>query len=73
MTENSFINSVTPDILNPTDQYEVKILLAYFLYQIDRPVTPNQLTEIATGDGIVNYFLFSEAVNEMLKNETIDN
>ncbi|MDO5124867.1 MAG: DUF4364 family protein [Ruminococcus sp.] len=72
MTENSFINSVTPDILNPTDQYEVKILLAYFLYQIDRPVTPNQLTEIATGEGIVNYFLFSEAVNEMLKNETIE-
>ena len=70
--EHSFINSVTPDILNPTDEYEVKILLAYFLYQIDRPVTPNQLTEIATGDGIVNYFLYSEAVNEMLKNGIIN-
>ena len=72
MIENSYINSVTPNILNPTDQYEVKILLAYFLYQIDRPVTPNQLTEIATGDEIVNYFLFSEAVNEMLRSGTIE-
>lgn len=69
--EHSFINSITPNILNPTDEYEVKILLAYFMYQIDRPVTPNQLTEIATGDGIVNYFLYSEAVNEMLKNDVI--
>ncbi|MGN0602299.1 MAG: DUF4364 family protein [Oscillospiraceae bacterium] len=69
--EHSFINSVTPDILNPTDEYEVKILIAYFLFQIDRPVTPNQLTEIATGDGIVNYFLYSEAINEMLKNDII--
>ena len=69
--EHSFINSITPDILNPTDEYEVKILLAYFMHQIDRPLTPNQLTEIATGDGIVNYFLYSEAVNEMLKNGLI--
>lgn len=70
--ENRYINSVTPEILNPTDQYEVKILLAYFLHQIERPVTPNQLTEIATGDGIVNYFLLSEAVNEMLSAGTLE-
>lgn len=63
--------NITPDIFNPTDVYEVKILLAYFLFQMDRPITPNQLTEIATGDGIVNYFLYSEAVSEMLKYETI--
>jgi hypothetical protein len=63
--------NITPDIFNPTDVYEVKILLAYFLFQMDRPVTPNQLTEIATGDGIVNYFLYSEAVSEMLENETL--
>ncbi len=63
--------NITPDIFNPTDVYEVKILLAYFLFQMDRPVTPNQLTEIATGDGIVNYFLYAEAVSEMLENETL--
>ncbi|WP_243113084.1 DUF4364 family protein [Ruminococcus sp. Marseille-P6503] len=63
--------NITPDIFNPTDVYEVKILLAYFLFQMDRPVTPNQLTEIATGDGIVNYFLYSEAVSEMLENKTL--
>lgn len=70
--ENDFSNlNITPAMLNPTDVYEVKILLAYFLFQMDRPVTPNQLTEIATGDGIVNYFLYSEAVSEMLSNGTI--
>lgn len=70
--ENDFSNlNITPAVLNPTDVYEVKILLAYFLFQMDRPVTPNQLTEIATGDGIVNYFLYSEAVSEMLSNGTI--
>lgn len=63
--------NITPDILNPTDIYEVKILLAYFLYQMDRPITPNQFTEIATGDGIVNYFMFSEAISEMIDNNTI--
>lgn len=62
---------VVRDALNPTDVYEVKILLAYFLFQMDRPVTPNQLTEIATGDGIVNYFMYSEAICEMLGNDTI--
>lgn len=70
--ENDFSNlNITPAVLNPTDVYEVKILLAYFLFQMDRLVTPNQLTEIATGDGIVNYFLYSEAVSEMLSNGTI--
>lgn len=64
--------NITPSILNPTDVYEVKILLAYFLCQMNRPVTPNQLTEIATGDGIVNYFLYSEAISEMLKNGTVE-
>lgn len=70
--EHSFIKSINPNILNPTDEYEIKILLAYFLYQMDCPITPNQLTEIATGDGVVNYFLYSEAVNEMLNNGTME-
>lgn len=64
--------NITPNVFNPTDVYEVKILLAYFLCQMNRPVTPNQLTEIATGDGIVNYFLYSEAISEMLKNGTLE-
>ncbi len=70
--ENGFSNlNITPAVLNPIDIYEVKILLAYFLCQIDRPVTPNQLLEIATGDGIVDYFLYAEATKQMLENGTL--
>ncbi|MGN1113797.1 MAG: DUF4364 family protein [Oscillospiraceae bacterium] len=69
--EQNFIDNVNPSLLSPTDVYEVKILLAYFLYQIEQPVTPAQLLEIATGENIVNYFLYSQAVTEMLENETI--
>lgn len=68
--ENEFIN-VPKGAFNPVDVYEVKILLAYFLNKIDRPVTPAQLNEIATGDGVVNYFLYVEAVEQMLKNGTL--
>lgn len=68
--ENEFIN-VPKGAFNPVDVYEVKILLAYFLNKIERPVTPAQLNEIATGDGVVNYFLYVEAVEQMLKNGTL--
>lgn len=59
------------DILNLTDSYAVKILICYFLKQIDRPVTPDQLTQIATEDGIINYFIFAEAVKELLEAGTL--
>ena len=51
------------------DKYAIKILLCYFLRQINRPITPNQLAEIATADGIVNYFTYAETVEEMLRDE----
>ncbi len=62
---------ITPNMLNLTDPYAVKILLCYFLRQINRPITPNQLAEIATDDGIVNYFVYTEAINELLEAGTI--
>ena len=62
---------ITPDMMNLTDTYAVKILICYFLRQINRPITPMQLTEIATDDGIVNYFVFTEAVNELLEAKTL--
>lgn len=55
------------DMNNITDIYAVKILLCYFLKKIDRPVTPNQLLEIATGSNIVNYFSYNHAVESMLE------
>lgn len=64
---------INPSVLNPQEVYEVKLLLAYFLCQIDKPCTPNQLLEIATGEnGVVDYFLYTEAVSEMLETGTFE-
>ena len=63
--------NITSDVFNPINVYEVKILLAYFLNKIERPVTPAQLLEIATGDGVISYFLYVEAIEQMLKNGTL--
>lgn len=68
---DSFERFLTPNMLSLTDSYAVKILICYFLKEIDRPVTPEQLTEIATADGILNYFYYSEAINSMLEAKTI--
>ncbi|MBR4555026.1 MAG: DUF4364 family protein [Ruminococcus sp.] len=62
---------MSTDFYNPRDVYEVKILLAYFLGKIERPVTPAQLLEIIRSDEIVSYFLYVEAVEQMLSNGTL--
>ena len=58
--------NIKPEVFNPREVYEVKLLMAYFLRQIDRACTYTQLLEIFTGEGIVDYFLFIEALKEML-------
>ena len=63
---------ISENMKNISDVYEVQILLAYFLGQINQLCTPNQLTEIATGEGVVNYFVYTEAVSRMLENGTLD-
>ena len=68
--DNSY-NGISTDIYNPRDVYEVKILLAYFLNRINRPVTPAQMLEIIRSDDTVSYFLYVEAVEQMLKNGTL--
>ncbi len=67
----NFDRFITPNMLNLTDSYAVKILICYFLRQIDRPITPDQLTEIATVDGVINYFIYTEAIEQMLEAGTI--
>ncbi len=57
---------IDPDVLNPKEVFEVKLLMAYFLKQTDIPCTYGQLLEIFTGEGVVDYFLFTEALKEML-------
>ena len=63
---------VSDNMKNISDVYEVQILLAYFLNQINQLCTPNQLTEIATGEGVVNYFVYTEAISRMLANQTLE-
>lgn len=62
---------ISPNMLSLTDSYAVKILICFFLNQIERPVTPNQLMEIATTDGIINYFYYTEAIQGLLEAGTI--
>jgi len=62
---------ISPNMLSLTDSYAVKILICFFLKQIERPVTPNQLMEIATADGIVNYFYYTEAISSLLEAGTV--
>ena len=64
-------SEITPEVFSPVDVYEVKILLAFFLNKIGRPVTAAQLMEIATSDNVVNYFLYVEAIQQMLENGTV--
>lgn len=54
-----------------TESLSVRILICYLLKKLDRPVTTDQLYEIAVGNDIINYFYYTEAINELIKNETI--
>ncbi|MEG0614816.1 MAG: DUF4364 family protein [Oscillospiraceae bacterium] len=57
--------------LELTDLHSVKILLCYLLKKLDKPIKPEQLYEIAVGSETVNYFFYTEAIADLLKNETI--
>lgn len=50
-----------------TSVHSVKVLLCYLLSKLDRPVSEEQLLEIAEDSGVINYFYLSEAVEELLK------
>lgn len=63
---SKFNEYLTPE-LKLDDTYEAKILVAYFLWQYARPITRSQLDEIFAAEGSVNYFLYAEAVEQMLQ------
>ena len=63
---------ISEEMKNVSEVYQVQILLAYFLNQINQLCTPSQLLEIATGDGIVNYFVYVEAVSRMQSVGTLE-
>lgn len=65
--DHNFEKYVSPNMVNLTDKYAIKILICYFLSKLDNPITKGQLTEIATDDGILNYFLYVEAFDELVE------
>lgn len=66
------ISEVTADVSDQLpNAHSAKVLLCYLLKKLERPVTPDQLYEIAVTSGIVNYFYYAGAVDELVKNETI--
>lgn len=53
------------------DVQTVKILICYLLYRINKPVDSEQLYDIAVTTGIINYFLYQEAIDYLIKNGSI--
>lgn len=53
------------------DMQTVKILVCYLLYRINKPVESEQLYDIAVTTGIINYFMYQEAIDYLIKNESV--
>lgn len=52
--------------------YSVKILLCYLLEKLDRPVTEEELRIISEDSGVINYFFLSDALDELVKNGSVN-
>jgi hypothetical protein len=55
----------------PDDVNSVKILLCCLLHSLDSVINADELYDIAVDSGIINYFYYNEAIEELLKNDTI--
>lgn len=51
--------------------HDVKVLLCYLLEKLDMPVEEEQLYEIIVNSEIVNYFLYTEALDSLIKNNSV--
>lgn len=51
--------------------HDVKVLICYLLDKLNRPVTEEQLYEIALDSEVINYFYYTEAMGELLKNKSV--
>ena len=51
--------------------HDVKIAICYLLSKLNRPVTEEQLYEIALNSEVINYFFYTEAIAELLKNGSV--
>ena len=55
----------------PNDLNSVKILICYLLHHLEEKTESEELYEIAVDSGIINYFYYNEAIDELLVNDTI--
>lgn len=55
----------------PTDLNSVKLLICYLLYHIESDIDSDALYEIAVDSGIINYFYYNDAIDELIVNDTI--
>lgn len=55
----------------PNDLNSVKILICYLLQNLDESINSDELYEISVNSGIINYFYYNEAIDELLVNDTI--
>lgn len=62
--------SKMPD-LEIKDSQTAKILLCYLLYRIKKPVNSEHLYDIAVTSGIINYFLYQDAIEYLISNNSI--
>ncbi len=53
------------------DGQTVRILICYLLYRINKPVDSEQLYDIAVTTGIINYFFYQDAMDYLIKNNSI--
>ncbi|MGN0612406.1 MAG: DUF4364 family protein [Porcipelethomonas sp.] len=54
------------------DVQTVKILICYLLYRIHKPIDSEQLYDIAVSTDIINYFFYQDAIDYLIKNNSID-
>jgi hypothetical protein len=52
--------------------YEVSVLICYLLKNAKEPLTKNELNEILTEKGLVNYFELTNSLSELIKLEQIE-
>ncbi len=52
--------------------HSVKVLLCYILDKLNRPVTEEQLRTVSEDSGVINYFYFSDALEELIENGSVE-
>ena len=63
MSNPVFTSGVTPGGL--TSDYEIRLAICYLLWKLNRPLTFEQINDCFQFDGLLNYFEFSQALQQL--------